>query len=279
LPLFDDVIVCYLFDEDGFWRHLMSATENDFLVFHRVRFATPVDGAGHPLPGPRTAEAWRFYPASPLGENGLPTFVSDEWGGFGIYSSRAAAEEVFMHPEHHLGFLGDAVEAFHALAVPCSHRGKVDWRGSLLDNATFAVAPSDPGGPLMVLTSAGFDNPGPNDVPRIVKFYDGVMQVRDYFAALPGNIRRAVFNGSRVDGRNGITVTLWGSDEAMLAAAYRPGHHRSQLDYQRAVGHFDYSSFTRARILATKGTWDGSDPVDDTARPSVPNPATAAGAA
>ncbi len=256
---------------------LMSASESDFLVFHRVRFASPIDGAGHPLPGPKTADAWRFYPASPLGENGLPTFVSDEWGGFGIDRTREAAEEVFRRPEDHLRFLGDTLEAYHALAAPCSHRGKVDWRGSLLENATFAVTPVDPGGPLMVLTSAGFENPGPNDIPRIVKFYDGVVQVRDYFAAQPGNTRRAVFNGSRVDGRSGITVTIWESDEAMLTAAYRPGYHRTQLDYQHAFGHFDYSSFTRVRILATKGTWDGNDPVGDT-QPGVTSPATEAGA-
>jgi heme-degrading monooxygenase HmoA len=256
----------------------MSAIENDFLVFHRVRFATPIDGVGHPLPGPAAAEAWRFYPASPLGENGLPTFVSDEWGGFGIYRTRQDAEAVFRHPENHLPFLGDTVEAFHALAVPYSHRGKVDWRGTLLENATFTVAPADPGGLLMVLTSAGYDNPGPAEMPRIAKFYEGVMGVRDYYATLPGNIRRAVFSGSRVDGRNGVTVTLWESDEAMLAAAYRAGHHRTQMDYQRTVGHFDYSSFTRTRILATRGAWDGVDPGAASARPGSATPASAAGA-
>jgi hypothetical protein len=252
----------------------MSATVNDVLVFHHVRFATPIDGVGHPLPGPKSAEAWRFYPVTLLGESGLPTFVSDEWGGFGIYRTREAAEEVFMNPGKHLGFLGDTVEAFHAVAVPYAHHGKVDWRGELLENATFTVAPSDPGGPLMVLTSAGYDNPGPAEVPRIAKFYGAVIEVRDYYATLPGNLRAAVYSGTRVDGRSGVTVTLWGSDEAMMTAAYRPGHHRTQMDYQRKVGHFDFSSFTRARIVATKGTWNGGDPVQEIVRPSVVNPAT-----
>lgn len=250
----------------------MSAQVNDFVVFHRVRFATPLNGVGHPLPGPKTAEAWRFYPAAVLGENGLPTFVSDEWGGFGIYRTQEAAEEVFMNPEEHLGFLDETVEAFHALAVPYAHHGKVDWRGEFLENATFAIAPSDPGGPLMVLTSAGYDNPGPAEVPRIARFYEAVIEVRDYYATLPGNIRGAVYSGGRVDGRSGMTVTLWGSDEAMRTAAYRPGHHRTQMDYQRQVGHFDFSSFTRARILATKGSWDGGDPVQEIAPPGAVSP-------
>jgi len=73
-----------------------------------------------------------------------------------------------------------------------------------------------------------------------------------------------------------MTVSLWRSDEAMMAAAYRPGHHRSQVDYQREFGMIDYSSFTRTRILATKGTWDGSDPVEEIGQPTIP--ATAADA-
>jgi hypothetical protein len=253
----------------------MSANDHDFIVFHRVRFASPIDGVGRPLPGPKSAEAWRFYPASPLGPDGLPTYASDEWGGFGIYTSRTAADEVFANPADHLEFLGDTVEAFHALAIPCAHRGKADWRGALLENATFVAAPSDPGGPLMVITSAGYLNPGPDDLPRIRKFVHEVREVEAWFATLPGNIRRAVFSGPRVDGRNGMTVSLWQSDEAMMAAAYRPGYHRSQIDHQRAFGVIDYSSFTRARILASRGTWDGSDPVQEIARPSVPGPAPA----
>jgi heme-degrading monooxygenase HmoA len=256
----------------------MTATETDIIVFHRVRFATPVDGVGQPMPGPETAEAWRFYPATVLGENGLPTFVSDEWGGFGIYRTREAAEAVFLNPEAHLGFLGDTVEAFHSLAVPYSHHGKVDWRGSFLENTTFAVS-TDPGGPLMVLTSAGYDNPGPAEVPRIAKFYGAVIEVRDYYASLPGNLRAAVYSGTRVDGRSGVTVTLWRSDAAMMAAAYRPGHHRTQMDYQRTVGHFDFSSFTRTRILATRGTWNGGDPVEEAALPEAAIPGSPVSAA
>ena len=47
----------------------------------------------------------------------------------------------------------------------------------------------------------------------------------------------------------------------MLEAACRPGRHRTQMDHQRDVGHFDRSSFTRTRIIASKGAWDGGDPV------------------
>jgi hypothetical protein len=256
----------------------MSANGHDWIVFHRVRFAFPLDGVGRPLPGPKRALAWRFYPNSPLGPDGLPTCVSDEWGGFGIYATRADSEDVLAHPEEHLPFLGDTVEAFHALAVPFAHRGAADWRGTLLQDATFIVSPFDPGGPLMVLTSAGYVNPGPGDLPRITLFVRELRQILAWFATLPGNTRRAVFSGPRVDGHDGMTVSLWRSDEDMMAAAYRPGQHRTQLDYDRKVGHIDRSSFTRTRILSTRGTWDGSDPVQGLARHSAASPPAVAGA-
>lgn len=243
----------------------MTDTAHDWLVFHRVRFGAPVDGNKKPFPGPEKAEAWRFYPASPRGPNGMRTNISDVWGGFGIYTSRGAAEAVFEAPHDHLPFLGDAVEAYHALVLPYSHRGKANWRGAVLENATIVAAPSDPGGPLMVITSAGYDDPGPEDAPRIVNFIREVDRVQDYYGTLPENIRRDVFSGAGVDGHNGMTITLWRSDAGMMAAAYKPGHHKEQLDYHRNVGHFDYSSFTRARVLASRGSWDGGDPVAEMA--------------
>ena len=239
----------------------MTPDEHDWIVFHRVRFASPINGTGRPFPGPAGAEFFRFYPASPPGENGMRTNVSDEWGGFSLFRTRAAAEDLLADPERHLSFLEDAVEAWHALAVPFSHRGKVHWHVGPKENTTFATARSDPGGPLMVLTSAGYDDPGPADMPRIANFIREVDRVQAFYATLPGNIRRAVYSGGGVDGHDGMTVTLWRDDAAMLEAAYRPGHHRTQMDHQRDVGHFDRSSFTRTRILATRGTWDGGDPV------------------
>lgn len=241
----------------------MDGNGHDWIVFHRIRLRAPINGTNRPFPGPKHAEAWRFYPSSPQGPDGLRTYVSDEWGGFGIYASRQAAEAVFDNPQDHLPFLDDAVEAYHALVVPYSHRGKVNWRGTVLENATFATAPSDPGGPLMVLTSAGYDKLGPEDMPRVINFIREVDRVKDFYATLPDNLRRAVYTGFGVDGHDGMTVTLWRSDAAMMAAAYKAGQHRTQLDYQRDVGHFDHSSFSRARVLASKGTWDGSDPVHE----------------
>lgn len=237
------------------------AEQNDWITLHRVRFNSEIDGTGQPMAGPADADAWRFYPASPIGENGMRTNISDDWGGIGLYNTRAAAEAVYSEPEKHLPFLGQTVEAWHALVLPVTHRGEVNWRGSVQSDGAVKVAPDDPGGPLVVFTSAGYTNAGPDDLPRIRNFLIEVDRVRDFYATLPGNIRRTVFSGAGVDGHDGLTVSLWQDDGAMLAAAYKDGVHREQMNAHRRTPMFDRSSFTRARILSSKGAWGGSDPV------------------
>jgi len=57
--------------------------QHDWISLHRVRFSDQIDGTGRPMPGPAGADVWRFYPDSGIGENGLHTHRSDEWGGTG----------------------------------------------------------------------------------------------------------------------------------------------------------------------------------------------------
>jgi hypothetical protein len=238
----------------------MANGEHDWLTVHRVRFRDALNGNGNPLPGPSGADAWRFYPDSGSGPDGLRTNISDIWGGLGIYASELAARAVFEAPADHLPYLVDAVESWHALVVPYAHRGEVNWRGLVQDGTALNVG-DDLGGPLLILTSAGYDNPGPDDLPRIREFVRGVDDVVAFYATLPSNVRRAVFSGARVDGHDGATLSLWSDDPSMLAAAYHPGIHRERMDRQKKTGMFDRSSFTRGRILGSRGSWDGVDPV------------------
>lgn len=127
----------------------------------------------------------------------------------------------------HLPFLENAVEAWHALVIPYAHRGSVKWRKSVQTDSAIKPAAADPKGPLMIITTTSYD--------------------------------------SQVDGREGCTVSLWRDDKAMMAAAHKGGEHKGQLDYHKVTPHFDRSSFTRGRIVASAGTWDGTDPVKDMA--------------
>ena len=236
----------------------MTVKECDWITLHRVRFEVPFDGTGAPLSGPERAKAWRFYPSSPQNESGMRSNVSDIWGGFGLYDSRDAAE-ADLADMGNLAWIERTVERWHALAVPINHHGTTNWSGELSDS-TLSCAASDPRGRLVVLTSAGYTDPGPEDVPRISDFLTNVDRVTQFYRSLPGNLAADVFSGAGVDGHDGATMSIWVDDAAMRAAAYKSGLHKEQMDRHNLSAMFDRSSWTRARIVASEGYWDGQNP-------------------
>jgi len=50
----------------------------------------------------------------------------------------------------------------------------------------------------------------------------------------------------------------WRDDATMQRAAYQPGVHRALMDRRRDGSLFGRSSFTRARLMASSGSWDGN---------------------
>ena len=228
---------------------------HDWITLHRLRFPEAISAKVRsfaPVAGP---SVWRFGPLHTLGADGLPTLTSDTWCGMAIWPNRAKAEAMLDDLRAAMPWLAEAEVAWHCLAVPVSHRGKVDWRGHVEDGTAIRPAPNDPGGPLVVITSAGFLSRDPDMLPRIRLFAAGVSEVMAWYGALPSNLRNGVFNGP--DGRQGFTCSIWRSDEAMREAAYRTGTHRARMDDSKAGLMFDYSSFTRLRAARWHGDWDG----------------------
>lgn len=235
-----------------------------WVTLHRVRFAEPVSALERVFKAPTGPDCWRFCPSQNLGENDLPTLSSDVWCGFAIHNDRDQAQAMFDAPDQALPFGDEVVESWHALALPVQHRGEVNWRGTLESNAALAPNAEDGGGPLAVMTTAGFNDPAnPDELPRIKRFALKVGEAIEFLGQQPGNLRTDVFNGG-FDGKGGFTLTLWKSDDAMLKAAYHSGHHRMLMDESRDGSLFDFSSFSRLRILDSKGAWEG-DPLAEVA--------------
>lgn len=176
------------------------------------------------------------------------TGESDIWGGVGIWHSRDAAETMVAAPGDAMPWLGETVAAWHCLSIPISHRGAVNWRGYLQKGEAVRAAPVDPGGPLIVLTSAGFVSRDAATLPRIKRFVAGVIEVLDAYGAQPGNLCRAAFRAG-FDGCDGFTLSLWRSDEGMRQAAYDPGTHRTRINQDNAGLLSDRTSFTRLRVI------------------------------
>ena len=124
----------------------------------------------------------------------------------------------------------------------------------------FEQSQHDPGGPLFVMTTAGF-NLGPGfDVGRVIDFRKNVDHVRAWLGSADGRIASQVIT-PHTPGDDGVTMSVWRDDAAMVSAAYRPGKHRDQIERYKAEHTADRTSFTRFRALETCGTWGGIDPV------------------
>ena len=238
----------------------MKSDSHQWITLHRLRFPSEISALERKFEAPALPNCWRFCPTQHLGDSGFPTFRSETWFGFGIYDCRDDAETMLAGAREQLPFLAETVEDWHAVLVPFTHRGQVNWRGTVEDGTAIHVASDPPAGPLAVITSAGYNNARtPDQRPRIARFVKGIQDVLDFYGAYDDNLRRVSTNGG-FDSRDGFTVTLWRDDKAMNQAAYGEGTHRTFMDISRDGSLFDRSSFTRARIVTSSGSWDG-DPV------------------
>lgn len=157
-------------------------------------------------------------------------------------------------------FLSRATEAWHALLLPIANRGECNHLDPANPGLMLEPAASDPGGPLVVLTTAGYIIGPDLDVARVIDFRQNADAVRDTVAAMPGNLARQVFT-PHVYGQDGFTATVWRDDKAMMAYAYRPSRHRTEMERYKTEHTADRTSFSRFRVLATKGTWEGQCPI------------------
>jgi len=236
---------------------------HQWITLHRLRFARDFSALDSPFHTPKGIDCWRFCPSQRIGNDGLPTWTSTTWCGLAIHNNKADAEATMDAPVESLGFAQEIDEQWHALAVPISHRGELNWRGTVEKDSAIQVAPDDVGGPLAVVTTAGYNSRELVELSRLTNFMAGIDAVLKFFADHPGNLRRDVFSGGH-DGIDGFTLSLWSDDPVMMQAAYREGNHRQMLDEHRDRPMFDRSSFTRMRLVRTAGSW-GGDPVAESA--------------
>ena len=230
-----------------------------WVTVHRARFDEVLAGADTWFEGPAGAAVWRCGPDSPLGENGFRIGRSAVWGGVGFYDSREAAEAALALPEADLPFAGRAAEAWHGLMAVIAHRGEVDWSTPDDPHPVLVPVDTDPGGVMAVITSAGYVSRDESQLPRIRDFLAKVEEVRDFYATLQANVARQLFN--LIGTPEGMTFSIWRDDPGMMRAAYKDGTHRAYMERHKAEPMFDRSSFSRFRLLAARGDWDGMDPL------------------
>lgn len=227
-------------------------------TFHRWEFEQPLDAADFSIDAPLGAHLWLCGSDSPRGDNGLRTRISTVWGGTAFYEGEEAASKVIGEPLQAFTVLPPSLESWHTLLLPIRYSGETNW--FTLGNSTLSLSPTDPGGAVAVVTSAGFNSRAPDQLPRIARFSEKVDQVRAWFGSLEANIVAGNY-GSTMAGADGMTFSLWKSEKSLVEAAYQPGVHRDRIDEQKFYHLSDRTSFIRARALRSHGTWGGIDPL------------------
>jgi heme-degrading monooxygenase HmoA len=231
-----------------------------FATAHWLRFpeiTTPdqLDLSGEP----ESALSWRIGPCGRAGP-GVLRLPSNLWCAVGLYRERAEAEAAVNAKAEFMPFLDQVEESWHQVLLPVRHRGECNYLDAENPGELFEVAESDPGGVVMVFTTAGFVM-GPNlDMARVVDFRRHVDIVDDFMTEAEGCLANRACKPYRT-AEDGLTFSVWRDDEAMLNAAYRAGSHKEQMERHKATGMFDRSSFTRFRILRSEGSWGGCDPL------------------
>ena len=174
-----------------------------------------------------------------------------------LHEDLESAEAYYASRADTCGWFGDAKEVWSALLRPVRHVGEVNFLSKDEPGLVFhCPAEAVPVGPLIVITSAGFNREG-DWLERATKFGEGVSAVRMGMTGLPGLISQQSFF---LDDADGITVTMWKDFSAVRGFAYGPGVHKDNMMVQKAGEFADRTSFTRCVIEQSEGVWHGTEP-------------------
>lgn len=209
--------------------------------------------------------SWKIGWDGPVGPEGM-RLPGEIVCGVALYADAASARAAFEAPGGFLPSLSEAVESWHALLLPVTHRGECNHLDPDRPGLMFEPAERDPGGALFVMTTAGFDLGPAFDAARAIDFRKNVDHVRDWMRSAAGCVAAQVMT-PRTRGDDGVTMSVWRDDSTMASVMYGPGAHRTQLDRYRREKTADRTSFTRLRALATSGTWRGVDPFEAARQP------------
>lgn len=136
---------------------------------------------------PPASLSWKIGPDGPIGADGY-RLPSNIWCGIALYGDYSAAEEALSSKERYLPYLAQTLESWHALLLPIAHRGECNHIERSSAGPIFDVESKDPGGPLFVMTTAGF-NPGPElDIARVNDSRVQVDKVRDWLMSVEGRV-------------------------------------------------------------------------------------------
>ena len=240
-----------------------AMTQCSFVTVQLARFArlTSMGGAnteskvGNPV-------MWAIGADEVAAHLNLGTQKAFTWIALGLHDKESSARDHFAAGAEAVPYFADAAESWSAVLQPFSHRGSVNWLEPLKPGPVFLPGSApEQDEPFVVITSAGWTFDQSFDPVKALDFGRGVVEVRKNMAAVEGLHSHHSFNFPTELEIDGATLTFWRDDTSMRSFAYRPGHHKTQLDRYRELHTADRTSFTRLRVLESRGSVNGSDPM------------------
>lgn len=246
-------------------KQTVPAQRARFATVHWVRYPgirTPDDlELGASPPG---CLSWKIGPDGPVGSEGI-RLPSEVWCGVALFRDEVSARSALATREAYLPQFATTIDSWHALLVALTHRGECNHLDMSLPGPIFDGGQRDPGGPLFVMTTAGFNLGADFDVQRAIDFRRNVDRIREWIQSAAGMFGAHTFT-PHTRGDDGVTMSVWVDEASMASVMYKPGVHRTQIDRYKSEHTADRTSFTRFRALETYGTWNGTDPIEQARR-------------
>jgi hypothetical protein len=222
--------------------------------FHSLRRAGPVaDGRAPGTVFCNVAADTRAGGTDPASQQAFTFLI------LGLHQDAASAQ-CFLADR--VAWLDDAHEVWSGILEPFRHHGAANYLNRADPGPLFAsMMPADlVDGPVVALTTSGWNVGEGLDMNRVREFGAGVLAVRASMTGVPGLRSQQSFFFPGVLECDPLTLTFWRDEASIRAFAYGQGSHRRQLDRHRTEGLADRTSFTRFRVLSSAGSWYGEDP-------------------
>jgi hypothetical protein len=173
------------------------------------------------------------------------------WALFCVWDDRGAWERFAAESRVMKQYRDRGEENYSLLLSPISAHGR--WGGV----EPFAIAPerADPAEPVVVLTRATI-RPS-----RALRFWSRVAPVDETLRDHPDLL--LTFGVGEAPYLKQATLSVWRSAAAMKAWAYSSPAHAETVRRTRAENWYSEELFARFRLLGTRGTWHGADPLSE----------------
>ena len=183
------------------------------------------------------------------------------WLALGLHASSQSAQVLFDTERDTTPLFPYAAEVWSAVLQPYAHHGVVNWLDPKNPGLVFEPGPRpSERAPFVVITSVGWTLDDRFEVGKAMDFGRGVAAVRSSMKDVDGLYFQHGFNFPGLLAVDGPTVTMWQDDTATRAFAYRAGVHKTEMDHFRLHDTADRSSFTRLRVLRSRGSVQGHTP-------------------